>query len=110
MSGALMALDREDEAVRHSPGPLAVGFGRLPPIESRVDLDGGELGCGESELFVLGKAFRIERAAPGRKGPTADSGANVPRPSRAALCRLPHHHQSSSSPDPASPSREDGAA
>src|SRR5689334_11865573 len=71
-------LDAEDEAIRRFVVPLLERRGLLQSVERRVDLDRCELAAGVVELFRLGHALRVERAAPRREVPAADADENLP--------------------------------
>src|SRR5262252_5995280 len=77
--GKPRSLDRKDEAVRHFACPFAKSRGRLSAIEGAVDLDRGEALAGVGKLLRVRQPFRIEHAAPGLVGPSADANTDFRR-------------------------------
>src|SRR6202040_1108027 len=70
-------LDGEHEAWRHLARPFAERRRRLRAVERAVGLDRGQPLARIGELLGVRQAFRIERAAPRRKGPAADADEDL---------------------------------
>src|SRR5580700_7569305 len=77
VDGKARSLEREHEIVRHLARPFAERRRRLRAVERAVDLDRGQPLAGVSQLLRMWQALRIERAAPRRERPAADSDADV---------------------------------
>ena len=74
--GIARTFEREHEAVRNLPRPIAVGLWRLHAIERAIDLDRRQMLRGIFQFARMRQAFRVEHAAPWFVGPAADADAD----------------------------------
>src|SRR4029077_17138859 len=73
VGGKARPLEREDKSVRRFLAPTDEAFWSLRAVEGAIDLDRGQAAAGIFQLALLRQAGRIERAAPGLEGPTANA-------------------------------------
>src|ERR1700686_5646908 len=79
VDGKARALEREHEILRHLARPFAERRRRLRAIERAVDLDRSQPFGGVGKLLRVRQTLGVERAAPRRKSPAADTDADVAR-------------------------------
>src|SRR4029077_16639471 len=69
--------EREHEPVGHLLAPFGEGCRRLRAVERAIDFDGRQLGARIGEFLGVRQTLGIELAAPGLKGPAADTAPDV---------------------------------